>query len=511
MTVLRADIIVNSADALANIAAVRQSMREAYTEMSAMSARPMSAGQASAEIARGNASRARDEARRAADEARYVGRAWREEYRSIDQIAGSLSGQMVDAMRGGWEAEQNQLRMRREQLNLAYEEARVRATIGAVQVGFGAAILGYSTKAYSEFQRFEVGLTSLLGEQRGGGLAKEMNQFAVQSAYSATEVRRISQMMLALGFEAEGLRETMGIITNLTAMSGGDSNQMYRLALALSQVKNMGGLRGQERNQLAQAGVPLELVAQKMGITMKGLMESRGSITYEQLFGALKAIQADRGDLQSKLSMSNPQVASQNFFDAMALALKPAGEVFSKILLPVILLGTSILTFVGNLDTGIAAAIVLAPTLWMMARGIREVIIFFRLQNQVLKEQGIEARGLIGTFVMLNRSALNAAIALNGVGGASQMSALGSTAAAGAASRMGAGASKVGMGAAMEGIPVWGQIAGTAMIIWGLYEIVSALTSSNSSPSGGGGTLDGQPMNRADMIEGMSRLDWKAG
>ena len=178
--------------------------------------------------------------------------------------------------------------------------------VGAVNGVRNLAAQGLS--AYTSYERLGMSLESLaareilsaggarsmaealkLAEPRAGALLKWVEQLAIKSPFTqdgiASAFRRVQAYVFA---EEEAQRLTQAMV-DFSAGSGGSTEQMNRIALALGQVRAAGKLTGMEMRQLTEAGLPVtEILAKAFGVTTSELVELRE----KGLIPADKAIQA---------------------------------------------------------------------------------------------------------------------------------------------------------------------------------------------------------------------------
>lgn len=106
--------------------------------------------------------------------------------------------------------------------------------------------------AYSSAQ---IGFSTLLGESRGQQMMDELDQFAKETPFKASQVIAQTQRMLAMGWDAESIIKDMRTIGDAAAATGKGEMGLEQIVLALAQIKTKGRLSTEELNQLAEAGI----------------------------------------------------------------------------------------------------------------------------------------------------------------------------------------------------------------------------------------------------------------
>lgn len=106
--------------------------------------------------------------------------------------------------------------------------------------------------AYSSAQ---IGFSTLLGESTGQQMMNELDQFAKETPFKASQVIAQTQRMLAMGWDVDNIIDDMETIGDAAAATGKGSMGLEQIVLALSQIKTKGRLSTEELNQLAEAGI----------------------------------------------------------------------------------------------------------------------------------------------------------------------------------------------------------------------------------------------------------------
>jgi tape measure domain-containing protein len=162
--------------------------------------------------------------------------------------------------------------------------------LGAAAVGIlGASIGALAVRQAGRFEQFNVAFETMLGStERAKKLMEEITTFARKTPFELTGLVENSKRLLAFGFEADKLIDTLDTLGNITAGVG--KEKMPQLILALGQVRAATKLRGQELRQFTEAGVPLiEELAKVMGKEEKEIAKlvSKGEVSFDLTLAAL--------------------------------------------------------------------------------------------------------------------------------------------------------------------------------------------------------------------------------
>lgn len=94
-----------------------------------------------------------------------------------------------------------------------------------------------------------------------------LQEYATRSPFDFRDVQSAAQSLRAYGIEAENLMFVIQGIGNLASVTGNYSETFNRMARAIGQINTRGKLMGEEMRQLAEAGLNVDAVYQRLGIT----------------------------------------------------------------------------------------------------------------------------------------------------------------------------------------------------------------------------------------------------
>lgn len=153
-----------------------------------------------------------------------------------------------------------------------------------------------SLNKYSEREMLEVRLGTLTGSKSGAtDLIKQMRGLGMNTGAKVNELADVATTMAGFGVPLDSL---MKRLTQLSAISQGDTERMKRLGLAFAQASGQGRLMAEELNQMIDAGFnPLQEIARTTGKSIIDLREEMrdGKLSIELLTGALDSLTSKGG------------------------------------------------------------------------------------------------------------------------------------------------------------------------------------------------------------------------
>lgn len=198
----------------------------------------------------------------------------------------------------------------------------LKRTSKQIVIGFtiAAAKVGFFVNEAAKMEQTEIAFETLLGS---ADLAQkkldELFNFAKTTPFTLPGILRESKRLLAFGFEAEELIQTMELLGNISASVGND--KLPFLTKALADVRSAGRLMGREVLQFVNAGVAiLPKLAEQLGVTtmeVKSLVE-QGQISFEQVLQVLTDLPANQNRLMDRQSKTFLGIVS-NIKDALIL------------------------------------------------------------------------------------------------------------------------------------------------------------------------------------------------
>jgi len=180
------------------------------------------------------------------------------------------------------------------------------AVIGGVVVGSVIALGKKMVQASIEMEQTRVAFNTFLGSaEKGTKTLKELEQFSIVTPFTINQVNKAGKTLLAFGFQADELQDTLRFLGDVSAGTGKDLSEM---AIIFGQIKGAGRLMGQDLLQLINAGFnPLQQISKKTGKSMFELKKEmeKGAISFDMVKEAFKDATGEGGlffDLMNKQS-----------------------------------------------------------------------------------------------------------------------------------------------------------------------------------------------------------------
>jgi tape measure domain-containing protein len=136
-----------------------------------------------------------------------------------------------------------------------------------------AVALGIKANSSAEMAQksFEILLKSHDGAIK---MVADLQKLATDSPFEFVGLQEAAKTMLAMGIAGNKVVPMLYSIGDAVAASGGDTEQMKGIALAIGQIQTKGKLSAEEMNQLAERGIPAwSILAEEMGKTPAELMK----------------------------------------------------------------------------------------------------------------------------------------------------------------------------------------------------------------------------------------------
>lgn len=201
------------------------------------------------------------------------------------------------------------------------------ATVGAA-AGV-TKMLSLTAEAEKTAISFEVLLGS--GEKARMMLGK-IRDLDKKTVFGTQDLAAAQKLMMNFGMESEG---AFRVLTNLTEVAQGDTEQLMLLARGMAQVQAAGRLMGQEANQLINSGFsPLFEISKATGRSMANLKKDMeaGLISYDMVRQALEGLTTGQGRLAGMNDRMAQTTAGQ--FAKFKTSVEQLAIAFGNALLP---------------------------------------------------------------------------------------------------------------------------------------------------------------------------------
>jgi hypothetical protein len=134
----------------------------------------------------------------------------------------------------------------------------ITASLAGIGTIFGSsmAVLGPVVSKGWEFAKSiemsKAQMTSMLGDmEKASSLMDQITNFAIETPFNVQQVAQSANQMMQYGVEAERIIPTLKMLGDV---AGADMDRFKGLAFAFGQIKGLGRLQGQDRNQLINWG-----------------------------------------------------------------------------------------------------------------------------------------------------------------------------------------------------------------------------------------------------------------
>lgn len=131
----------------------------------------------------------------------------------------------------------------------------------------GSNFVGQIVQIRGEFQQLEVAFTTMLGsKEKADKLMAEVTQFAATTPFELKDVAGATKQLLAFGISADGIKETL---RQLGDVSAGIGAPLGDIAYLFGTIKTQGVAMTQDVRQFAQRGIPIyEELAKILGVSV---------------------------------------------------------------------------------------------------------------------------------------------------------------------------------------------------------------------------------------------------
>ena len=188
---------------------------------------------------------------------------------------------------------------------------------------------GMALKQSMNFQRLRMSLETLAGGAEAGGAAfEELVKFSAKTPFQLNELVRINNMLMGFGLNTQQARESLKLLGDVAAVSGGDLTGM---AVAFGQSAAEGRVMTRDLLQFINNGVPLlKLLAEELGTTTTRVREmaSEGQLSFPLVVKALERATSAGGMFENGMGTLSKtlQGTYSNIKDNLIIALASLGD-----------------------------------------------------------------------------------------------------------------------------------------------------------------------------------------
>jgi len=188
---------------------------------------------------------------------------------------------------------------------------------------------GMALKQSMNFQRLRMSLETLAGGAEAGGAAfEELVKFSAKTPFQLNELVKINNMLMGFGLNTQQARESLKLLGDVAAVSGGDLTGM---AVAFGQSAAEGRVMTRDLLQFINNGVPLlKLLAEELGTTTTRVREmaSEGQLSFPLVVKALERATSAGGMFDNGMEKLSKTLAGtySNIKDNLTIALASLGD-----------------------------------------------------------------------------------------------------------------------------------------------------------------------------------------
>ena len=190
----------------------------------------------------------------------------------------------------------------------AWGAIKTGAAAAAAAVGAAAtAMVGIGIKANAGLETAEQSFGILLNSAEDAKqMVSDLQRLAESSPFEFAGLQQSAKTLLGMGFTGQQVIPILQRLGDAVAATGGNTEQLEGIALALGQIQAKGKLSAEEVNQLAERGIPVwQLLSKEMGKTPAELMKlaEQGKLLSGQVLPILMAgLEKKFGGAMQKMS-----------------------------------------------------------------------------------------------------------------------------------------------------------------------------------------------------------------
>ncbi|MED1850353.1 tape measure protein [Brevibacillus borstelensis] len=158
----------------------------------------------------------------------------------------------------------------------AWDRIKTGAMATATAMGAAAtAMTGIGIRVNASLETAEQSFSILLNSAEAAKqMVSDLQRQAERSPFEFAGLQKSAKTLLGMGFAGQQVIPIMQILGDAVAATGGNTEQLEGIALALGQIQAKGKLSAEEVNQLAERGIPVwQMLSQEMGKTPAELMK----------------------------------------------------------------------------------------------------------------------------------------------------------------------------------------------------------------------------------------------
>lgn len=210
--------------------------------------------------------------------------------------------------------------------------------VSTIGVGFATAAGSAIKQALSramDFQQMSVAFEVMTGSaDKGRTMLESLERFAATTPFEPERIYRSAQKLAGAGIEMRNVLPVLQSMAAVVSATGGDAQRFENMAVAISQVRAVGHLMGQERHQLTDAGFAMEHVAKALNTDIGGVyrLGEQGAIGINDLYRAFNLATREGGKFDGILTRMAGTTKGQflQLQSQLGIAVRKIGEGFRQ-------------------------------------------------------------------------------------------------------------------------------------------------------------------------------------
>ena len=248
------------------------------------------------------------------------------EFLMVDKLSGRL-----DQATGKMEQLTGQTSQARERMEeLDRSGLSVQKTLGRLASAFALKeLVGKITAVRGEFQQLEVAFETMLGSaEKADALLGQLTRTAATTPFGLEDVAQGAKQLLAYGFEAEKVNETL---VRLGDIAAGLSVPLNDLVYLYGTTMAQGRLYTQDLNQFTGRGIPMiSELAKQFGVAeskVKELVEA-GKVGFPEVQKVIESLTDEGGKFGGLMEAQSKTISGQisNIEDALSMMFNELGQ-----------------------------------------------------------------------------------------------------------------------------------------------------------------------------------------
>ena len=241
-----------------------------------------------------------------------------------------LSSNMDKSQRRVKELKQNIANTNRELENTERISNRLTRSVGKLAGAFAIKeLVANVTKVRGQFQQLEVAFTTMLqSSEKADALMQQLTRTAATTPFGLEDVAQGAKQLLAYGFEAEKVNETL---IRLGDIAAGLSVPLNDLVYLYGTTMAQGRMYTQDLNQFTNRGIPMIAeLAKQFGVTESKVRElvETGKVGFPEVHKVIESLTNEGGKFGGLMEEQSKTITGQisNIEDSIAMMFNELGQ-----------------------------------------------------------------------------------------------------------------------------------------------------------------------------------------